>query len=111
MLEFAYDGMPWIGSLHSCQEWEALCIRLCVILGVRNLIEQPVGSRFFRHPDVQAQSYCFNQWLCIVDISVLSGCGALPSFATCGCAHGCLCGHIPATCLEGMKQKLHVDTD
>ena len=34
------------------EEWEALMIQFCSILGVRNITEQPVGSRFFRHPDM-----------------------------------------------------------
>ena len=34
------------------QEWEALMIRFCSILLIRNVVEQPVNSRFFRHPDM-----------------------------------------------------------
>ena len=58
-------GLLWRHVWH--EEWEALCIRLCVILGVRNIIEQPVGSRFFRHPDVQAQ-HLFIATLCLSSV-------------------------------------------
>ena len=34
------------------KEWEALMVRFCSILGIRTIIEQPVNSRFFRHPDM-----------------------------------------------------------
>ena len=36
----------------SAEEWESLMCRLCSILNIRNIVEQPVNSRFFRHPDM-----------------------------------------------------------
>ena len=36
----------------SFKEWEALMVEFCDIIGVRSVIEQPVNSRFFRHPHV-----------------------------------------------------------
>ena len=34
------------------QEWEACMVEFSIVLGLRQVIEQPVGSRFFRHPDM-----------------------------------------------------------
>ena len=36
------------------KEWEALMLEFCDIIGVRSTVEQPVNSRFFRHPRVAA---------------------------------------------------------
>ena len=32
------------------EEWESLMLRFCDILSIRNVVEQPVNSRFFHHP-------------------------------------------------------------
>ena len=64
------SGSAWTAGLQMShvvsEEFEALCLRLCRILGIRSLVEQPVGSRFFRHPDVQA--HCHHVVLLIYDV-------------------------------------------
>ena len=65
------SGSAWTAGLliyHVVsEEFEALCLRLCCILGIRSVVEQPVGSRFFRHPDVQA--HCHHVVLVISDVA------------------------------------------
>ena len=97
------------GKADLSEAFEALCLRLCSILGIRSIVEQPVGSRFFRHPDMQAE--CSNPcWSVLILLMIFGfvrlvllaagGCRVSPASPSC-CSAGLLGGSLAES---GMQQ-------
>ena len=105
-MSLPFTCIPAVSTFGS-EAWEANMIMLCFIIRVRQTIEQPAGSMFFRHPDVQASSGAL---ICVNSCFFAERTFCMLVFRLTGCPHqnwphppcdrnGCLCCPFKASWL------------